>query len=370
MTIKEKNSRAFRSDLAKATYKDHQKSFERNLPVTVKEVEKLHPTSVLKEYILKWPPRDVRYDESISSRVQSRGADSLFMRHMFEGMDLEILKVQPTENMVTVGIFFQTNLSEFERYNIATYHHNLKWIDNGMKEEVFDPVHGEIVPVTDQFVDYARADSKYISRPDRNPFGTKSSGTLSKMRPDVKRKPVLVASYKLEVIDRAFRLGYVVKDYRGRVIYFNEIKGDNLSDLTRRATQEIFGHPFIYADQGPFLDGIPLLIQGKKLKICRRDNIAPDWMQGPLKTSNFSLYLSKGVKGINIFYGMFFSFLLPFFLLVRGILWHPFTLMVDKGPLYFFSRMLLTLVAMYFSVKLGYWFKKKAFDVSLQEKFL
>lgn len=360
----------FQVDFEKAVLEAFSKSHKRNLPVSLKDVEKKNPVSILEDYSTLWPPRDIRYDELLSKRLNCFGEDSKFMEDMFEGMELRVIQKIPTKNQVRVGVYFQTNMAEFEKYNAVAYAHNKKWVEHGMKEEVFDPVHGNCIPVKDQFVDYAKRNSPYIPKTERNPFGTQSNGAISMARPEAKKNILLEILYQLDIVGGLFRLGYVVYDYKARIVYYNETKGNNLSLLTRRATQEIFGHPFLYIDEGPFLDGIPLLIQGKKIPICKQDNVAPSWMKGDIKNVNVDLSLSKGKIFTYSFLTSFFSYIFPLILLFWGIILAIPPALKTGEPLQFILRILIVMIIMYFSVMGGKKFRRAVFEEYLKQKFI
>jgi hypothetical protein len=103
-----------------------------------------------------------------------------------------------------------------------------------------------------------------------------------------------------------YTLGYVAYDSANRVIYYNEVTHRDLAYLVRRSVQELWGNPLERGKRGAFLEGIPLLIQGRKLAICKKDNTKPSILDNSatIKDSNPELLVAtvqeKGFKVADI----------------------------------------------------------------------
>jgi hypothetical protein len=104
----------------------------------------------------------------------------------------------------------------------------------------------------------------------------------------MERAPYILIRYHLRVKRGTFILGYVAYDHMDKVIYYNQISHRNLSYLVRRSVQELWGNPKATGMGGVWLEGVPMLINGKKLAICKQDNTAPEILTqtSPLKMRN------------------------------------------------------------------------------------
>jgi len=273
-----------------ATYRKHSAFFDRDIECTVNDLMDSHPVHALEEHIKYWPPHDVRYDPLTMDLIEQRyqSTDERLMEDLAKGMNLKILRRDLTDGIVEAAIEIQTNLDEYERYNLTVQEHNRKWHEAGSPKEIMDPVHGDMIKVKDQYVETVVPDSNYDPEPSSRYAAT---GPLAKMRPFIKRTAVFLVTYQVKVTGDMFTLGYVAYDPAGIVIYYNEVSNKNLTYLVRRATQEIWGNPNVVTKSGPFLDGISMLIHGEKLGICERDNKKPAILTGSynLKTHNAEL---------------------------------------------------------------------------------
>lgn len=361
-----------------AIQRDFEKSFDRITPRKMTDIEMHNPLSVLEELIMGWPPCDVRYEPSYLETHEIEPNDSELMKDVFKGLSLKVLKRIPTEGKLVVGVFLQSNLAEFERYNEVVQKHNDEWENNGSPEDVFDPRTGDIHEVKDKYVKEATARSPFYEHLD---LEDESRGKLTVARPKEKRQLYLTATYRLEVIeltgeDPYFRLGFVVTDYKSRIVYYNELESLNLSYLVRRATQEVYGHPFVLTNKGPMLDGLSLLIQGKKIPLCKKYNKAPMLMaRGKIKKTR-EVHAVKNVEiGTGEGIGVLFGILIPFASIVYAVCisfvavnsyndYKPWTVGV------WMIHVSIALLILIIAGKIGTHFKERAEVAKLEKKFL
>lgn len=364
--------------MLQAQQRSFEKSFDRITPRKMTDIELHNPMSVLEELIMGWPPCDVRYEPSYLETHEIKPNDSELMKDVFRGLSLKVLKRMPTEGKLVVGVFLQTNLAEFERYNEVVQKHNDEWKDNGSPEDVFDPRTGDIHEVKDKYVKEAIARSPFLEHLD---LEDESSGKLTIARPKEKRQLYLTITYRLEVIELTgeepyFRLGFVVTDYKDRIVYYNELDSLDLSYLVRRATQEIYGHPFIFTNKGPFFDGISLLIQGKKIPLCQKCNKIPSLTAGGKVKKTREVHAVKNVEiGTGESLGVLFGILIPFAAIVYAVCisfvavnsyndykhWTVGAWMIHVS---------LSLIVLLVAGKVGTYFKERAEVAKLEKKFL
>lgn len=317
-------NRYIREKLNKA-HDEFDASWERNEPVKAKEVKRTNPVSILEKHLLRWPPRDVRFDPTYQANHDFESTDSLFMEDIAKGMIVKTIERLPKENSIIVGVYLQSNLAEFERYNLIVDKHNYEWEEQGCPEDVFDPFTGDISRIKDTYVKPAEIDDI-----DYEP----SDGPLALARPEVKRDLYIKIKFRLDIDGDNFKIGFVAYDAKDLVIFYDVIEDDNVAYLTRRATQELFGHPFIYGSEGPLLDGIALLIQGKKLPLCHKNCEIPDWPEmhsAECKSSNPALTLSN----LNqIFYrvlGIAFGYIIPIMIFWNWIVVKTYHALITFG---------------------------------------
>jgi hypothetical protein len=291
-------------------------SVARTKPVQVSQVKKMSPVSILEKYLLLWPPRDVRCEMSYLADHEFNFTDSQFMEDIVDGMILKVINRNPRDNAITLGLYLQSNLAEFERYNAVVDQHNDDWVKQGRPEDVFNPLTGDISEITEQIVSSADTENPYEKRPRM----IQTKGPLTKARPNIKRNLYAQIEFRLKVSDDRFFLSFVAKDYNSQIIYYNVLCKNDIAYLTRRAIQELFGNPFVYGDIGALLDGIAFLIQGKKLQICVKENIKPAWMMGSLKTSNPKLAVSQATSVWYKILGWIFGGVIPVAIFWQGVL--------------------------------------------------
>ena len=318
------NSKRLEAELEEGLGLDQEDSTIRTESISTKDVKRMNPVSILEKYLLRWSPRDVRFEDTYLENHEFEFTDSLFMKDITEGMVLKVIERLPTENSITIGVFLQSNLAEFERYNAVVDQHNETWIEQGCPEDVFDPRTGDINPIRDTLVKEAVTDSPYYRTPEYDP----SSGPLTKARPKIKRDLYAKIKVRLDIMGSIFKIGFVAWDQKDLIIYYDELQHKDLSYLTRRVIHELFGNPFVHANSGALLDGIAHLIQGKKLDLCNKFNKIPDWKglgDYSVKTSNPEVANNKISEWLFRIAGLFFGYLAPIYILWNLIIvksWH------------------------------------------------
>jgi len=339
-----------------------EKAHRRSLPVYYEDVSNLNPVSILEQYISMWEPRDLRLDPIYQETHEVIVTDSEFMQDVSKGIELIIEQRIPTKNTIRVAVMFQHNMSEFERYNDFVDAHNSEWIERGCPEDVFDPTTGDVFEVKDKYINHAGDDSG-------NPFGV-STGALASARPKRKRRKLLTITYKLNLLpeSKMFQLNFVAEDYNGKVVYHNSLKHKNLAYLTRRATQELYGNPEEHGNEGPFLEGISMLITGKKIKRCASNEI-PEGVNTNYKSPVVNqVAMATNAVGIRVV-GNVIKYLIPlvcaFFLIKETIV--SFYHWNFDGIIIIYATNLL---AIYLSVLASGWLFRKAYSIELESKFV
>lgn len=327
------NRRRLKAEIEEGFELDFEDSFERTLSVSVKDVRRSNPVSIMEKYLLNWPPRDVRFEDTYLDEHEFEFTDSVYMVDLADGMTLKVIERLPKENSITIGVYLQSNLAEFERYNAVVEEHNEAWVEQGSPEELFDPRTGDIIPIRDTLVKEAVADSPYRRTSEYEP----SDGPLTKARPKTKRDLYAKIKVRLDIEDDMFIIGFVAWDSKDLIIYYNVLENENLSYLTRRVIHELFGNPFVYGNSGALLDGIAHLIQGKKLKLCGEHNTIPDWPgldEYSVKDSNPEVASNKVTEVLFRIAAVFFGYLAPVYIFWTYVIaksWHSLKTATKDG---------------------------------------
>ena len=307
----------YQREQEKADVSNYHDSLARTKPVLFKDIKKLTPVSILEKYLLIWPPCDVRCEMSYLANHDFQSTDSPFMQDLADGIILQVMGRDPIHCGIILGVYLQSNLAEFERYNQVVEKHNDIWVKQGSPEDVFNPLTGDISEVKDKLVSYAETDSPYLKRPKR----IKNNGPLEKAKPDAKRNLYAQIEFRLDPqMDKSFILSFVAKDYNSQIIYYNTLSHKDIAYLTRRAIQELFGNPLVYGNKGPLLDGIAYLIQGKKLEICAKECTKPVWLTGSFKSRNQALTVSRVESVWYNILGYLFGILIPVLIFWNGVM--------------------------------------------------
>jgi hypothetical protein len=238
---------------------------------TIKEDNKLELLSLL---VQAWPAADIRTTDSYREYDRVLDTSDTFITDVAEGLTLRENTRSARYSSVVLDIMLQSNLDEFEEYNEEVSEHNSEWIDRGSQEYAFDPVTGEEKRHKDTYVDTVKPSSVHHQHLKNGA----SSGDLTKKAPKQKQVPYGSIEYRISNNNTLYTIGFVVYSKEGTLLYYNEIKGKDISLLVRRATQEIWGNHQILDQVGDFYDGISQLFKGHKIKTCRdMKNTKPKW---------------------------------------------------------------------------------------------
>jgi len=263
--------KSFAKDYLEILDSEESKKDLRKRPVWAAMVLDNQPLTVLEHLINMWPTHDIRYEGN-------DGNEDPLMVDMIKGVEVSTVRKDISTGILEMSVEFVKNIDEIERYNAAIRQHNRTWVGKGSPTTVFDPVHGESYAIKDQFVDPVLMQSKQYALPD-SAYSNVSSGSLAKARPSILRKSHLLVRYQLRLdADDQFILGYAAYDYEGQVIYYNELTHLDLAYLVRRSVQEMWGNHEVLEAYGNLLDGVSMLINGKKLHICKKDNRFPEFL--------------------------------------------------------------------------------------------
>lgn len=261
----------FARDYSEILEKQRKIKQQRENFISVQSISDKQPLTVLEGLIKMWPTHDIRY--------KGYGTcDDTLMVDMIKGAEVRTTRKDMTKGILELTVEMVKNLDEIERYNAAIAKHNREWKKQGSPKKVFDPVHGDSFEVKDQFIDPVMMQSKHYDLPDSAYSGV-STGRLAKVRPDISRKSHIRVKYQMSIIeDNKFVLGYAAYDYEDRIIYYNQFIHKDLAYLVRRSVQEIWGNPTAHWEFDRLLEGITMLLNGKKMKICKRDNKLPEFL--------------------------------------------------------------------------------------------
>jgi hypothetical protein len=177
-----------------------------------------------------------------------------------------------------------------------------------------------------------------------------------------------------------FELGYVVRDCKGMVVYYNLTVGADLTGLIRQSVQEIWGNHKAYGDQGEFFLGISYLIQGRKIPVCKKENRVPDILpegaclkefNGALLTAEVSEMALSGLTSIlgNVMPWVLLIYIFVFAYQMLARSFGPNADGGDSGPMF-----MVGLVVLIAATIGNYWLtrkiSRKAFDINLTKRFI
>ena len=362
----------YEQERKKANLSNYMDSKSRVEPVLLEDIKKRNVISTLEKYLLVWPPCDVRCEMSYQVGHDFRSTDSAFMEDLSDGIILQVMDRDPIHCGIVLGVYLQSNLAEFERYNQVVDKHNQAWINQGCPEDTFNPITGDMAEIKDQLVSYAETKNPRIKRPRR----IKNNGPLEKAKPDVKRNLYAQIEFRLSFSSKnEFVLSFVAKDYNSQIIYYNILVNKDLAYLTRRAIQELFGNPFVYGNSGALLDGIAFLIQGKKLPICAKESKRPDWLEGSFKTRNQGLNVARIESIWYKLLGCIFGILVPVLLFWDGVLVTSYQSLVSfdktmQGDRSWFIRVISSCILIVISFLIAKRFFRKSNVFKLQSNIL
>ena len=345
-------------------------SRKRNIPIQLIDVDGESAITVIEKILLRWKPRDLRLEYSYSTEHAIIPTDDQLLVDLIEDMKFKTVERLPAINAVRIGVYAQNNLSEFERYDHVAQEHNEAWESMGSPEDLMDPVTAEIKTVKDGYVRPADYDGP-------NPF-RESDGPMAKARPTTKRACLTVIEFRLKVDRKTklFTLGYIAKDKNDRVIYFNEITNKDLTALSRRAIQEMFGNNLLKHYKGPFYEGAAKLFNGSKIVYCKENNQLPWWLcesnekvelknaTGATASSNFQIFFLK-------MFGYGFRYVAVPLLLIIGVLGSLFhALMTQSLGGTDVTKAIFSVILMYVVSKAAAWMLRRSYDVGISKKFI
>ena len=252
--------------------------------------------TLLESAILRWPTRDYRMSPIYRNKFGLQyGSENHFLVKIFQGMDLKVSKRLPLQSMTEFSILMPSNLSGIESYNQEVNKHNDEWQKNGSLNFLFDAAHLDIYPVNGA-VESISYKSRHIKSLD---FSQYYKGKLSTPDPEQSRRVVGTILAKIEILGEEFQVGYCVKNIQGELLYCNTIRENDLALIGRKLIHECFGNPFqtsqTYVEN--LLEGVPQLLQGKKIQIALHDNHQPDWVTGSYKIVKKE-FISDDVKTV------------------------------------------------------------------------
>jgi hypothetical protein len=362
-----------------------EESATRHAPLLAKDVKDKNLVQLLADKVMAWPTTDLRLEHKYLIDNNVQGTDSAFMKDVAAGMALRLRSKDMKQGMITVDVLFQNNMAEFERYNLAVQQHNDAWAEAGAMTEVFDPKTGDILPVADNYVApvYPQENLPQTFTEDT------SSGKLASARPTIKRAVGITLQYKVSLRGDTFKLEYVAKDTKGRVLYFAVGESSDLTTLVRRSVQGLWGNHTVYGDEGNLLDGIAQLYQGRKAKSC---TLKPSFLESDYRLKNVSLEVAASkvtqgtINGVGI---PLLGYVIPLMLAWLALggfvnviaaveysnrwVWYPIFPVPINAESKFMSFVVaetIILSLMYISTRISAYLARKAAALEMREKFI
>jgi hypothetical protein len=261
----------FERDYTEIVAEENRIKKERNISVSVQSLAGKLLITELEKLVKMWPTHDIRY-------MGYGTCDIDLMKDMIKSASLRVTRKDVTLGILEVTVEMLKNLDEIERYNSAISKHNQEWVAQGSPTEIFDPVHGDVHKVKDQYVDPVMMQSNHYALP-KSAYSEVSTGKLADARPNLIRKSHIRVKYQVcYVSDKQFVLSYAAYDYNDKILYYNEVVHHDLAYLVRRSVQEMWGNPLAQNEFGELLSGVSMLVNGKKLSICKKDNKIPEFL--------------------------------------------------------------------------------------------
>lgn len=258
---------------------------KRSLPVTVEDIinSNKQPLNVLEQLIYLYPPCDLRIDltKIFQDGNYSSKKELMLLEDIVKSAVYTTTKKDLSNNILEINVSFASNIDEIERYNTTVERHNINWIKEGRPIKRFDPVHGEEYDIEDKYVKPIIFEEDFLDLSD-DITPNISYGPLAKARPSINRKSLIKIIYKLSIVNNNFKLEYVVYNTDNEILYYNSVIHKDLSHLVKRSIQEIFGYPEESYGSMQELLGISYLLSGRKLSICKRDNVKPSLIENKI----------------------------------------------------------------------------------------
>lgn len=294
---------------------------------TVSELGHWSPLSILESYGDLWPPRDIRY---LAEGYTSEDNENLTILAL--SMQIHLIKKIPEANAIDFGLYIVGDLKKHK------YYYENKDIDpnDTTTIQMINPVTGDTISV----------------KPEDNSEEKNKMSLCARIR------------YALKFKGNNFELSFAAWDSKNRLLYYNVIEKPDMTSIMKQATQELFGNHKITGDSGSFLEGIPMLLNGNKVKSCTLNPEPESFVLARPKTFNPEKIANKGaIYLFNILF-VIFGILVPIVITFKGIipsLLAVFTESTDSGfssPDMF--KILFWLVLTVVSFYLGDYFQLKS----------
>jgi hypothetical protein len=224
----------------------------------------------LERSMLGWEPRDTRIQNPYNADLYEFDISEANGK-LYQGTRLVKGYTVEEKGLLVLKILITSNLGDFEDYNkqVDAYNDGLSNLD--------DPVSGD--PSTDVPVKHCGPDMQHDLGIEMEP------GYLDEIpgvpRPVDEKVEVASIQMKIQEVRGRMMLEFVVQDSKAKIIYWGRYESDDLSQLTRKAIQGVFGNPSIEAAGDP-LEGLPMLLRGEKAASLLTD--PPGWAAGEVKT--------------------------------------------------------------------------------------
>ena len=357
------NGPDYQEQIERMLYIKRQMRGFREEEVTTRSIKEHNYLEALSLLVQAWPASDIRAEGSYHEKARFDAQTDAFLEDVAKGLQLEESRRSLKDKSVVFDIMLQNNLDEFDEYNAKVKEHNGKWLDNGANLYDFDPVTGYEERLKDTFVDEIAPTSVHHISLNANA----SSGNLAKSAPKMKRSKYGTLEYRVSAEGDIFTIGFIARDKNNKILYYNEIIGDDMSLLVRRSVQEIWGNFKMSGYAGSPYAGISYLLKGHKLRVCKdRENVMPDWVKGRRKKKPTSYKES----------GKFFAFLtpvlrfwIPLLIGFYGTLVVPFRVAsgYDSSD-FLITKVLVTMALIWFSLKLSHFTERSYKESRLIDK--
>lgn len=263
--------------------------------------------TVLETNFMKWYPRDIRIHEWLNDDPRYDFNPSEENCHFYRALDLRVMKRDPKNSAIEVGIYTIKNLADFEEYNRLVDRHNDKFGDS-LNDSGIDPVSGRSrnMKGVKAYWPVVRTDSPPM--PDFHELD-ELPGTP---RPKAKYALAAVIRVSLVIARGKWRIEYMVKNPQGQILAAGCENDADLSEATMRVIQQIFGNHKISTRGDPYA-GIHLLLRGAKAKFARTYKGKPAGEMAEDRTG-----LTAGYY-VHLWVERLFRYAIPFVLIPLGI---------------------------------------------------
>jgi hypothetical protein len=235
-------------------------------PVTLEDADGKTLGTLLEENILKWPPRDRRIGYQLSGDDRYDFEITQVQVTRYKMMDLRVLKREPMNGGISIGIFLVGNQTDFEEYNALVEQHNDLY-EESLDESGFDPETG--APRGNQTVQeywpYKRHDGP------EPPIVYELDTLPGCSKPIAKYKHVATIKLQLRV-NKGWVLEGSVTNKNNQYLWKGSVSNEDLSEATVQIIHQIFGNHQCSVTGEPYR-GLNLLLSGKK---AHGGNAAPD----------------------------------------------------------------------------------------------